>query len=178
MENPAGQLLGKWDNGRGSVEPDDDYERDGFVVDDEQEVYFEDGSDFEPADDTGDPAVDDDSDGHEEEEDADSESAENSDADRSVAQAEGLSPSCASANISQTSGPDLDDDIPLNELRNKTTKKRLSEGKTTSSNSRQRIYHPSSGEETDTADQRPLKRLRRRRSEHEGTSSLSECFKY
>ncbi|KAG1722339.1 hypothetical protein EDD22DRAFT_962263 [Suillus occidentalis] len=166
VENPAGQLLGRWDDSRGSVEPDDDYERDGFVVDDDEEIYYEDGSDFEPTDDTDDPAVDDDSDGHEEE-DADSESTENSDADQSVAQAEGSSPSRASATISQTSDPDLDDDIPLEELRNKTKKKRLSEGKVTSSNSRQRIYHSSSGEETDTADQRPLKRLRRRRSEHE-----------
>lgn len=169
VENPAGQLLGRWDDGRGSVEPDDDYDRDGFVVDD--------GSDFELADDTDDPAVDDDSDGREEEEDADSESAENSDADRPVAQAEGLSPSCANTNISQTSGSGSDDDIRLDKLRNKTTKKRLSEGKVTSSYSRQRIYYSSSGEETDTADQRPLKRLRRR-SEYEGTGGLSECFKY
>ncbi|KAG1861272.1 hypothetical protein F4604DRAFT_1788245 [Suillus subluteus] len=180
VENPTGQLLGKRDDGRGSVEPDDNYERDGFVVDDDEEIYQEDGSDFEPANNTNDPAVDDDSDRHDEEEHANSDSTETSDADRSVAQAERLSPSHASAAISQTSGSDPDDDIPLDELRNKTIIKRLSDGiktKDTSLNNRRRICHSSSGEETDTTEQPPPKRLRRK-SKHEGADSLSECFKH
>ncbi|KAG1775525.1 hypothetical protein EV702DRAFT_1117162 [Suillus placidus] len=167
VENPTGQRLGKWDDGRGSVEPEDDYERDDFVVDDdddEKEIYQETGSDFR-LDNTNDLAVDDDSD--DEEDHANSESTENSNTDGSVAQAEGLSPSHASADISQTSGSDSDDDLPLDELRNKTVIKHLSDGKVTSSNNRRRICHSSSGEETDTADQPPPKRLRRR-SEHEG----------
>ncbi|KAG1823735.1 uncharacterized protein BJ212DRAFT_1574335 [Suillus subaureus] len=165
VENPTGQLLGKQNDGRGSVEPDDDYERDVFVVDDDETIYQENGSDFEPANNTNDPVVDDDSDGHDDAEHADSESTENGDADRSVVQAEGLPPSHASANISQTSGPDPDDDIPLDELHNKTIIKRLFDGrktKVTSSNNRRRTYHSSSGEETDTAEQPPPKRLRRR----------------
>ncbi|KAG2038450.1 hypothetical protein BDR03DRAFT_306401 [Suillus americanus] len=167
VENPTGQLLGKLDDGRGSVEPDDDYERDGFVVDDDEKIFQEDSSDFAPVNNTNDPAVDTDSGGHDKEEHANCEPTDNSDADRSVAQAEG---SHASANISQTSGSDPDDDIPLDELRNKTVIKRLSDGgktKVTCSNNRRRICHSSSGEETETADQPPLKRLRRR-SEHEG----------
>ncbi|KAG2337709.1 hypothetical protein BDR05DRAFT_1046447 [Suillus weaverae] len=172
VENPTGQLLGKWDDGRGSVEPDDDYERDDFVVDDdddEKEIYQEIGSDFQ-LNNTNELAVDDDSD---DEDHANSESTENSDTDRPAAQAEGLSPSHASADISQTSGFDSDDDIPLDELRKKTVIKHLSDGKVTSSNNRRRICQSSSGEETDTADQPPPKRLRRK-SEHEGADSLSE----
>ncbi|KAG2142193.1 hypothetical protein BD769DRAFT_1426130 [Suillus cothurnatus] len=179
VENPTGELLGKWDDGRGSVEPDEEYERDGFVVDDE-ETYEEDGSDFEPADSTNDSTVDDDSDGHDEEEHAISESTENSDTDGPITQVEGLSPSHARVNNSQTSGRDSDEDIPLDELRKKTIIRRLSEGrktKVTSLNDRRRSYHSSSGDETDTTDQPPQKRSRRR-SEHEGDDSLSECFKH
>jgi hypothetical protein len=173
VENPTGELLGKRDDGRGSVEPDEDYERDGFVVDDE-ETYEEDGSDFEPADSTNDSTVDDDSDGHDEEEHAISESTENSDTDGPIAQAEGLSPSHVRVNNSQTSGRDSDDDIPLDELRKKTIIRRLSEGrktKVTSLNDRRRSYHSSSGDETDTTDQPPQKRSRRR-SEHEVHKSV------
>lgn len=112
VENPTGQRLGRCDDGRGSVEPDDDYERDGQ----------ENGSDSKPANNTNNPAVNDDSGGH--------------------------------------------DDIPLDELRNKTITKRLFEGRVTSLDNCQRICHSSSGEETDTADELLLKRLRRR-SEHE-----------
>ncbi|KAG1731553.1 hypothetical protein EDB19DRAFT_1737355 [Suillus lakei] len=172
VENPTGQLLGEWDDGRGSVEPDDDYERDDFVVDDDddaEEIYQEDGSDFELANNTSDPAVDDDSAKQDEEEHANSESADNSDADGSVTQAGRLSPSHTGASISQTSDSDSNDDIPLDELRNKTGTKRLSDGrkaKLMSSNSRRRICHLSSGEESDTTDQPPPKRLRRR-SGHE-----------
>jgi hypothetical protein len=143
VENPTGQLLGRGDDSRGSVEPDNDYERDGSVVNDDEEIHQGNGGDSKPANNTNDRAVADDSGAHDEKEHAYSESAENSCADRSVAQAEGLSPT-------------------------HTIMIRLFEGRktrVTSSDNRQRICHPNSDEETDTADQLPLKRLRRR-SEH------------
>lgn len=55
--------------------------------------------------------------------------------------------------------------------------KRLSEGRVRSLDNRQRICHSSFGEETDTADELPLKPLGRR-SEREGTDGFAECFKY
>ncbi|KAG1903071.1 uncharacterized protein F5891DRAFT_1185714 [Suillus fuscotomentosus] len=170
----TGQLLRRWDDGRGAVEPDDGHERDDFVVDDdddddddEKEIYQEDGSDFETDNTTHDFAVDDDSHRHDEEDHTNSESTESSDLDGSVAQAETLLPFHGSQNISQTSGSDSDDDIPLDELRSKTIIKRRKNKRHASLNNRQRICFSGSGEETDTADQPPPKRLRRR-SEHEG----------
>ncbi|KAG0693384.1 hypothetical protein DFH29DRAFT_964307 [Suillus ampliporus] len=151
VENPTGELLGKWDDDRGSAEPDDDYERDGFVVDDddnEEEIYQEEGSDFQSTNNTEDPAVDDDSDEQDEQEHGDSEHTANSDADGSAAETERLSPSHASARISQSSASCLT-----------RHKKRMCP-----SNDRRRSYR-SSGEESDATDKPPQKRLKRR-SEH------------
>ncbi|KAG1722341.1 hypothetical protein EDD22DRAFT_504028 [Suillus occidentalis] len=100
------------DYGRGSVEPDNDHERDGQG----------DGGVSKLANNTDNSAVNDDSGRH--------------------------------------------DDIPPDELRHKTTTKRLCKGRVRSLDNRQRICHSSSGKETDTADELPLKRLSRR-SEHE-----------
>ncbi|KAG1748453.1 uncharacterized protein EDB91DRAFT_1114074 [Suillus paluster] len=176
VENPTGELLGKWNDDRGSAEPDDDYERDSFVVDDDdngEEIYQEEGSNFESGNNTDDPAVGDDSDGQDKEDYTNSESTTNSDADGSVVQTERLSPSRASASASR-SGSDSEDDIPLNELHNKIRVKHLSnkgKAKVVSSNNRRRS-HWSSGEESDTTDQPAPKRLKRRSEHAQGADSF------
>jgi hypothetical protein len=111
VQNPTGELLGKWDDGRGSVEPGDDYERDGFIVDDE-ETWEEEGSDSEFGDSTDDPTADDDGQG--EGEHSDSEFKEDANTDKSVSRAEWLLPSRAGADASRSSesGTDSDDDMP------------------------------------------------------------------
>ncbi|KAG1862367.1 hypothetical protein C8R48DRAFT_673183 [Suillus tomentosus] len=152
VENPTGQLLRRWDDGRGAVEPDDDYKCDDSVVDDddddddEKEIYQEDGSDFETDNTTFDFAVDDDSDRHDEED-----HTYFKDAGGSVAQAETLLPFHGSPNISQTLGSDSDDDILLDELRGKTIIKCRKNKRHASLNNRRITCFSSSGEETDAA---------------------------
>ncbi|KAJ8591675.1 hypothetical protein M405DRAFT_96662 [Rhizopogon salebrosus TDB-379] len=161
VQNPTGELLGKWDDGRGSVEPGDDYERDGFIVDDE-DTWEEEGSDSEFGDSTDDPTADDD--GQDEEEHSDSEFKEDADTDKSVSRAEWLLPSRAGADASRSSesGTDSDDDMPLDDLQGKTMCLfKGSKAKVVSSSNRRRSLG-SLSEDSDTTAKPPLKRLKRR----------------
>ncbi|OJA21643.1 hypothetical protein AZE42_07900 [Rhizopogon vesiculosus] len=177
VQNPTGQLLGRWDDGRGSVEPDDDYERDGFIVDDdEEETYNEEGSDFESGDSTDDPTVGDDEQDKEERGHSESSpslrsdlSEAGGDTDELAPQGKRPSPSRASASASQSSEPgsnsdDDDDNMPLDKLQEKTAAKRLSKqskAEVMSSNNRRRS-HQSLSDDSDTTAQPTLKRLKRR----------------
>ncbi|KAG2111242.1 uncharacterized protein F5147DRAFT_686882 [Suillus discolor] len=125
VENPVGELLGHWDD-RGSVEPGDEYVRDGFVVDD-GEGEDEDSQEYggSQSDDSNDDyGFDDDFQGEEMYDD--SEVNTTGDPDGSSPE----QPSCASAAVSQVSESESDsnsdDDTPLDELPNKIRATRVS----------------------------------------------------
>lgn len=124
VENPVGELLGRWDD-RGSVEPGDEYERDDFVVDDDEgeDEYSQEDSGFQSDDSNDDHGFDD---FQGEEMYDDSEVNTTGDPDGSSPE----QPSCASAAVSQASEsesePDSDDDTPLDELPHKIRAKRVS----------------------------------------------------
>ncbi|KAG1869858.1 hypothetical protein C8R48DRAFT_771237 [Suillus tomentosus] len=162
VENPVGELLGHRDD-RGSVEPDDEYERDDFVVDDGE------GEDEDSQEDSGSQS-DDSNDDHGfddfqgEEMYDDSEVNTTGDPDGSSPE----QPSCASAAVSQASESesesDLDDDTPtpLDELPNKTRAKRVSgkkKAEVVSSPNPQRSHRcEGEGSNDDIAAQPPQKR--------------------
>lgn len=131
MENPVGDLLGSWDD-RGSVQPGDDYVRDGFVVndgegEDEDEDSQEEAAGSESDNSNDDRGFDDDFQGEEVYDHSEVNAA--NDLDGSSPQTE--RPSCASVGVSQASesesesDSDDDDDTPLDELPNKIRAKRV-----------------------------------------------------
>lgn len=124
VENPTGELLGSWDD-RGSVDPDDDYVRDDFLVDDgegEDEDSQEEGSGSESDNNNDDHGFDDD---FQDEEVYDHHEV-NTAGDLNGSSPLVERPSRASADVSQTSQSDSDDDTPLDKLFNKRRAKRVS----------------------------------------------------
>ena len=155
MQNPTGELLGQEDDGRGSVEQDDDYQRDGFIVDDDDYEQSQDESSGLESDDRADASsLDDDLRDKEEGSGA---------AEQSVSQTDRTSLSRASAGFSQNSEScsDPDNDTPLNELREKTTDPKQSEAEVMSP-SKHRRSRRSLNEDSDTTAQPVRKRLRRK----------------
>lgn len=123
MENPVGELLGSWDD-RGSVDPNEEYVRDDFLVDDgegEDEDSQEEGSGSESDNDNDDRGFDDD---FQDEEVYDHHEV-NTAGDMSGPSPLEEWPSRASADSSQTSELDSDDDTPLEKLSNKIRAKRV-----------------------------------------------------
>ncbi|KAG1890261.1 hypothetical protein F4604DRAFT_1914808 [Suillus subluteus] len=130
VQNPAGELLGPWDD-RGSVEPGEDYMRDGFVVndgegEDEDEDSQEEGRGSESDNNDDDPGFDDDFQGEEVYDDSEVNTA--GDLDGPSPQTERPSRTCAGVSQASESGSDSDsdDDTPLDELPKKIRAKRAS----------------------------------------------------
>lgn len=127
VQNPVGELLGSWDD-RGSVEPGEDYMRDGFVVNDgerEDEGSQEEGSGSE-SDNCDDDGFDDCFQGEEVYDDFDVNTA--SDLDGSNPEIARPSRTCAGVSQASELKPDSDsdDDTPLDELPKKMRAKRVS----------------------------------------------------
>ncbi|KAG2362297.1 hypothetical protein BDR07DRAFT_1460974 [Suillus spraguei] len=98
VQNPVGELLGPWVD-RGSVEPSDEYVRDGFVVDDgegEDEDFQEEGNGSESDSGNGDRGFNDDFQGEDVYDDSEVDTAD--------------------LDGSSESDSDSDDDTPLDEL--------------------------------------------------------------
>jgi len=153
VQNPTGELLGQEDDGRGSVEPDDDYQRDGFIVDDDDyEQSQDESSGLENRADAS--SLDDDLRDKEEGSGA---------AEQSVSQTDRTSLSRASAGFYQNSEScsDPDNDTPLNELREKTTNPKQSKAEVMSPSKHRRSCR-SLNEDSDTTAQPVRKRLRRK----------------
>ncbi|KAG1777709.1 hypothetical protein EV702DRAFT_1196920 [Suillus placidus] len=166
VQNPVGDLLGSWDD-RGSVDPGDDYVRDGFVVDDgegedEDEDSQEEGSGSESDNSDDDRGFDDDFQGEEVYDDSEVNTA--NDLDGSSPQTE--RPSRASVGVSEASesesDSDSDDDTPLDELPNKIRANRVfgkRKAEVVSSPSPQRSHQCEfQGSDDDIAAQPPRKR--------------------
>ncbi|KAG1766982.1 hypothetical protein EDD22DRAFT_1008937 [Suillus occidentalis] len=126
VKNPVGELLGSWDD-RGSVSSDDDYVRDDFLVDDgegedEDEDSQEESSGSESDNNNDDRGFDDDF----QHEEVYEHHEVNTAGDLNVSSPPVERPSRASADVSQTSESDSDDDTPLEKLCNKLRAKRVS----------------------------------------------------
>jgi hypothetical protein len=163
VQNPVGKLLGPWDD-RGSVEPGDDYVRDDFLVDDgegedEDEDSQEEGSGSESDDSNDDRGFDDDF--QDEEVYDDSEAGDLNGSGLQIGW-----PSRTSADASQTSESDSDDDTPLGELPNKIRAKRVS-GKRKAGVA----PSPGLGSDDDIATQPPRKR-------HKGADHLRGIYAF
>jgi hypothetical protein len=123
VENPVGELLGSWDD-RESVDSDDDYVPDDFLVDDgegEDEDPQEEGSGSKSDNNNNDRGYDDD---FQDEEVYDHHEVDTA-GDLSGSSPLEERPSRASADDSQTSESDSDDDTPLDKLPNKIRAKRV-----------------------------------------------------
>ncbi|KAG1816082.1 uncharacterized protein BJ212DRAFT_1299916 [Suillus subaureus] len=139
VQNPAGELLGSWDD-RGSVEPGGSYMRDGFVVndgegEDEYEDSQEEGSGSESDNSNDDCGFDDDFQGEEVYDDSEVNTADN--LDGSSPQIERSSRTCVGVSQTSDSDSDSDDDTFLDELPKKIRAKRVS-GKRKAEPSRKR----------------------------------------